>query len=333
MIGFRATRSSRQIRADSDLPDRPAESEAPVWKKTVFVVSLCLSLAGAARAFPPEASQASPLQEADSLYQKQDWAGAARIYQDVVKREPDNGRAWSRLGACRQHLGQLPQAIAAYQKAEAIGHNPLVMYNLATAHALAGRREEAFGWLDKAAQAGFAQAETMESDADLESLKDDSRFKSVLEKVKINAQPCAFLPEARQFDFWVGKWDVRTPAGDPAGTNTIDLVLGGCALIENWSGAKGGTGKSLNFYDKIKKRWQQTWVDNQGDAIEFLDGEYKDGVLRFRAEKKQADGTTLRRRLSFFNLGPDRVRQFSEQSTDGGKTWTTEYDLTYNRIK
>ena len=147
------------------------------------------------------------------------------------------------------------------------------------------------------------------------------------------APSCAHIPEARQFDFWVGKWDVRTAAGDVAGTNTIELVLGGCALIENWTGAKGGTGKSLNFYDKIKGKWQQTWIDSQGNSVEFVDGEYKDSLLRFRAEKKQADGTVLWRRLSFFNLGPDRVRQFSEASTDGGKTWKTQYDLTYNRIK
>jgi tetratricopeptide (TPR) repeat protein len=304
-----------------------------VWKKSLFAASLCLVFAGLAGAFPEKAPQPAALQEADSLYQKEDWAGAARIYEGIVNREPGNARAWARLGACRQHLGRLPQAIEAYQKAEAISHNPQVMYNLATALALSGRRDSALEWLDKGAQAGFAQAERMETDADLKSLKDDARFKAIQQKVKVNEEPCAHLPEARQFDFWVGKWDVRTPAGDQAGTNTIDLVLGGCALIENWTGARGGTGKSLNFYDKIKGRWQQTWIDNQGDAIEFVDGEYKDGVLRFRAEKKQADGTTLRRRLSFFNLGPDKVRQFSEQSTDGGKTWTTEYDLTYNRIK
>ncbi|HEV8337099.1 MAG TPA: tetratricopeptide repeat protein [Candidatus Polarisedimenticolia bacterium] len=302
-------------------------------KKTVIPVLICLLFAGTPCAFAEQAAPASSVQQADALYQKEDWAGAARVYEDLAKREPGNGRAWSRLGACRHHLGQLPQAIEAYRKAEAIGHNPFVMYNLATALALSGRRADALEWLDKAAQAGFAQAEKMESDDDLKSLKDEARFQSILEKVKVNEEPCAHLPEARQFDFWVGKWDVRTPAGDQAGTNTIDLVLGGCALIENWTDARGGTGKSLNLYDKIKGRWQQTWIDNQGDAIEFTDGEYKDGVLRFRAEKKQADGTTLKRRLSFFNLGPDKVRQFSEQSTDGGKTWTTEYDLTYNRIK
>ncbi|MEW6208480.1 MAG: hypothetical protein AB1631_08935 [Acidobacteriota bacterium] len=39
------------------------------------------------------------------------------------------------------------------------------------------------------------------------------------------------------------------------------------------------------------------------------------------------------RRLTFFNLGADRVRQFSERSTDGGKTWAVGYDFTYIRKK
>jgi len=32
-------------------------------------------------------------------------------------------------------------------------------------------------------------------------------------------------------------------------------------------------------------------------------------------------------------LGPDKVRQFSRGSTDGGKTWNVEYDFTYTRKK
>lgn len=38
-------------------------------------------------------------------------------------------------------------------------------------------------------------------------------------------------------------------------------------------------------------------------------------------------------RMTFFNQGPDQVRQLGEQSVDGGKTWTTSYDLVYRRRK
>jgi hypothetical protein len=45
----------------------------------------------------------------------------------------------------------------------------------------------------------------------------------------------------------------------------------------------------------------------------------------------QPNGDKLRRHLQFFNLSPVKVRQFSQGSTDGGKTWYVEYDFIYNR--
>src|SRR5882672_7825099 len=68
--------------------------------------------------------------------------------------------------------------------------------------------------------------------------------------------------QARQFDFWIGRWAV-TEKGKPAGTNSIERILDGCALLENWTGAQGGSGKSLNFFDRADGKWHQTWVDGR----------------------------------------------------------------------
>ncbi|HVG04108.1 MAG TPA: hypothetical protein VM937_04120, partial [Burkholderiaceae bacterium] len=67
----------------------------------------------------------------------------------------------------------------------------------------------------------------------------------------VAAKPCA-LPQHRQFDFWVGEWDV-TQNGKIAGRNSIRSILNGCALREDWSGTGGFTGSSLNFYDEETK--------------------------------------------------------------------------------
>ena len=81
------------------------------------------------------------------------------------------------------------------------------------------------------------------------------------------------------------------------------------------------------------KRWEQFWVDNAGDTI-FFYGNLKDGTMDFYTDEiPQPDGTRLKRHLQFFNLGSDRVRQFSQGSTDGGQAWKVEYDLTYIRKK
>jgi hypothetical protein len=61
-------------------------------------------------------------------------------------------------------------------------------------------------------------------------------------------------------------------------------------------------------------------------------GALKESVMDFSTDDiPQPDGTKLRRHLQFFNLGPDKVRQFSQGSKDGGKTWSVEYDITYLR--
>jgi hypothetical protein len=63
-------------------------------------------------------------------------------------------------------------------------------------------------------------------------------------------------------------------------------------------------------------------------------GNLKDGIMDFyTADNPQPNGTTLKRHLQFIPQGPDTVRQFSQGSTDHGKTWTVEYDFTYNRKK
>ncbi len=137
------------------------------------------------------------------------------------------------------------------------------------------------------------------------------------------------LPEHRAFDFWLGDWDVLTPEGHKAGTNRIERILSGCALLENWSSVRGGTGKSLNFFNPATRRWEQHWVASSGGITKY-EGEFKDGAMRFdNGEHLQPDGTLIRSRMTLTPLDAGRVRQLIEHSTDEGKTWTVWFDGTY----
>jgi hypothetical protein len=92
-------------------------------------------------------------------------------------------------------------------------------------------------------------------------------------------------------------------------------------------------GKSYNMYNTSLKRWEQFWVDNSAGMM-FFYGNLKAGVMDFWTDNiPQPDGTSLKRHLQFFNISPDIVRQFSQKSTDDGKTWTLDYDFTYHRHK
>jgi tetratricopeptide (TPR) repeat protein len=273
---------------------------------------------------------------ADAAYQAKDWAKAGQLYEQLSQAPSAAPRIWFRLGVCRQQTGQHQAALAAFQKAQALGVPArIVGYNLAVVYASMGQTDNAMEQLGEAVKQGFSQPEQMNSDPDLQSLRSDTRFGALLEQARRNQTPCAYSPERRQFDFWVGDWDVvATRSGDPAGTSHIERTLGDCVIWENWSSLGSSySGKSYNTYDANLKRWEQFWVDNVGGMVHFYGG-LKEGIMDFYTDDvPQPDGTKLRRHLQFFNLGADKVRQFSQKSSDGGKTWTVEYDLTYSRKK
>ena len=92
------------------------------------------------------------------------------------------------------------------------------------------------------------------------------------------------------------------------------------------------SGKSFNTYNATTNQWQQTWVDNVGGTTEYLEGKPNHNTLIFRTKPFSFSKDTMAiRKLSFFNLGSNKVRQLGEISKNGGATWITEYNLEYRR--
>lgn len=137
-------------------------------------------------------------------------------------------------------------------------------------------------------------------------------------------------PEYRQFDFWVGEWDVTLPDGKTAGHNRIEPILGGCALRESWTGAGGLAGTSYNVYDRSRKVWHQTWVDGQGNLLQ-LEGGFASGRMTLQGETVDSAGAKARQRIIWEPTGPGGVRQLWETSSDGGATWTVAFDGRYRK--
>lgn len=143
----------------------------------------------------------------------------------------------------------------------------------------------------------------------------------------------------RQFDFWIGEWDVYGITGQKAGDSKISLILDSCIVLEEWTSAAVNrgvryAGKSFNTYNRATRQWQQTWVDNVGGSTAYLNGYFKDQMLVFQTNPFAFRNDTIAiRRLTFHHLGPDKVRQHSEITKDNMKTWNTEYDLEYRRRK
>ena len=144
--------------------------------------------------------------------------------------------------------------------------------------------------------------------------------------------PCDNRPEAHQFDFWIGEWDVLVN-GKPAGINRIEKILNGCVLQENWTSAGGVEGKSWNWYDIGDGKWHQLWLAAQGPPALRLSGGFADNVMKYEGTSLGPGGATRMNRLQFFKLSDDGIRQLWEQSSDGGKTWTAVFDGEYRRRK
>jgi hypothetical protein len=144
--------------------------------------------------------------------------------------------------------------------------------------------------------------------------------------------PACQLTEHRQFDFWLGEWDVTLPNGNKAGTNRIQSINAGCALREEWTGARGFTGTSLNAFDASAGRWHQTWIGSDGVLL-MLDGGLRDGAMELSGVTTGANGARTLHRIRWTPLGgtPPTVRQLWESSTDDGKTWVVTFDGMYRR--
>ena len=282
--------------------------------------------------FAALAQAPSRLSLADQLFRAQKFDEAAATYEAIVKDDPNNAAAWYQLGMSRLALKNFESAIEALQKNIALKSNPIAMYNVACAYARLGKKENALEWLGQADAHQLPRYIDIAADEDLAALRNDSRFKELATARDKKRRPCLYSPESHQFDFWVGEWDVLNPQGQKAGSSVIQKVSEGCGVLENWIDRFGTTGKSLNFYDANAQKWNQYWIGANGIPIRYA-GVYRDGAMRYDGEPTTANGVTTLNRLTFFNIDSNTVRQFAEQSTDDGKTWTTVYDLKYVRKK
>ena len=147
---------------------------------------------------------------------------------------------------------------------------------------------------------------------------------------------CRKNPAYQKLDFWVGDWDVfeKNEKGveEKAGTDLVEKVLDGCAVIENWRSVQGFEGKSLFYYRPVQKDWKQVWVTDTGPMKEkSLILELPDGGVRFQGELARKSGGTYLDRTTLTPLAGGKVHQVIEISLDGGKTWKTMFDAEYRR--
>ena len=257
-----------------------------------------------------------------------DWQQVLAQDQQHVQTNPDDAKAWEKLGTDSLQAEKYAAAVEALQKALDKGFPAQIgKYNLACGYARLGEKQKALDILESLAGTGVAAG--MVNDPDLASLAGEPRFQAMAAAAQRVAEPCKdpAHPEYRQLDFWVGEWNVFA-GQQKVGESSVQLILKDCVVFENWRGLAGGSGKSFNKYNNLTNQWEQFWVSD-GGTTNYFKGSLVDGAMRYSLEMPGPSGGTLMRHLTFTPLDGGKVRQFSEGSTDGGKTWNTEYDFVY----
>lgn len=141
--------------------------------------------------------------------------------------------------------------------------------------------------------------------------------------------PCS-QPEASQFDFWLGEWELEW-GEDGRGRNVITRALEDCVIVEDFDGtpAIGLRGRSVSVFDAQSGQWRQTWVDNQGGYLDFSGAFSNSRMVLMRAA--MLDGQQVLQRMVWYDIGDDSLRWNWERSDDGGASWEVLWEIRYTR--
>jgi tetratricopeptide (TPR) repeat protein len=114
---------------------------------------------------------------------------------DVYRRTGMNSEANRLTGQALEAYGRgdIKEALRLTQQAyDSTPNDSIVLYNLACFHALLGHQDEALSWLEQAVEGGFYAPGKIASDPDLNSLRDEPRYKATLAKAtELAAECCA----------------------------------------------------------------------------------------------------------------------------------------------
>ena len=271
-------------------------------------------------------------QAGEALIVQSKWAEAAAVFEALTRADANDGASWAALGLSYFNLGRIDAASSAYEKAMALdAKSARAIVGVARVAIARGDTKKAIAGLSRARDAGISVLQFVRTSTGFDALtKKDPEFARFVDSLR----PCSG-PEYRQFDFWLGEWDVFNPAGQKIGHNSITSTNDGCVVYENWLDARGGGGNSFNFYETKTKRWHQFWVSSYGNSSPLsaaadgtpmpMSGGLVDGAMQLQSPA----GVKPLNRWTWSRVEGGKVRQHAEQSTDDGATWTTVFDGMY----
>ena len=142
---------------------------------------------------------------------------------------------------------------------------------------------------------------------------------------------CAANPESRQLDYWLGDWKIGAEGSGGNAHSTVGLSLDKCLVVENWDGRRGHSGQNIFGYSVDDNSWYGFFADNEGRVHVFTSGKVSAGSAEFEGPSRGPNGATVLNRVKVTKLGPNKVEQTWEKSTDKGITWNLAFRGEYSR--
>ena len=279
-------------------------------------------------------AQEAPIADPASLaFEEGRWEDVITEYRLILDASPEDRLSLLRIAQAERELGRHETALTTLDQARA-ANAPEAMVDLERARNLTalGRTTEALAALEDANHIGLRALTLLEESSDFDPLRSSSRFQQVYRNVRGRVFPCEGMPAASEFDFWVGRWEVRMPDGTLVGHNDITKRDGGCTIHEQWDGAGGASGTSVNFYVPSREQWRQVWVGSGATLIDIT-GNLVDGEMRMEGTIEYADqGRVLAFRGTWSQGADGRVRQRFEEFDLANDGWRLWFDGFYRRI-
>ena len=302
---------------------------------------LCLTLCMAFISLSVSANSDLQAAAADH-YQNSQWQAAAKAYQRLLTESPDNVQFRYRLAQSLLALNEGRQALEVNEpllKASGIPVQ-LVWYQRAQAAAISQDEALVLEALSQSVNAGYSNTSELHNNPLWTDWQTKAAFQTVLQQADQNLRPCMHDERYRAFDFWLGQWAVYgnpEKQGPLFGHNTITQTEQGCLLMEQWQGASGSTGTSMNYFDGTLQKWVQRWVSAGGVVIDYSGGLITTdsgqqamqliGKIHYAQSSQQPQLRDFRGTWTPLENGV--VRQFFEESVDGGQTWYSWFDGYY----
>jgi tetratricopeptide (TPR) repeat protein len=297
---------------------------------------LCVAFAAMAQDAPNSTASPSPAiaDPADLAFEEGRWLDAISEYRRILDQSPEDRLSLLRIAQAQRELKRHADALETLEEARTM-NAPEAMVDFERARNLLalGQRDEGLAALDSADHVGLRALALLEESEDFAAVRGDSRFERVLRSVRGRVYPCEAMSAASEFDFWVGRWEVRMPDGTLIGHNTISKRDGGCSVVEQWDGAGGSSGTSVSFFVPSRDEWRQVWTGSSGTLIDMTGGLNGAGAMHMEGTIEYVNPERVVAFRGTWTVADDgRVRQRMEEFDLAAQAWVLWFDGIYRRI-